>query len=122
MLYNSGYNILGYADNIVYLGNVPQLGYSWPEATVYYSDGLVSDMQFQYWTSSPSMSRYNSVYSNLVRTYGSPANSSSTGGVVTTSWWAGGSTGFITLQYGPGVAGTGSTYYYTTLTYSDYYM
>lgn len=121
MLYNSGYNILGYANNIVYLGNVSQLGYLWPEATVYYADGLVSDMQFQYWTPAPSTTRYNQVYNNLVRTYGSPASYSTSGGIISSSWWAGGGSGFITLQYAPALTANGLTYYYTTLTYSDNY-
>ena len=122
LLYNSGYNVLGYANNMVYLSNVRQLGYLWPEATIYYADGLVSDMQFQYWTMSPASSRYNQVYNSLVRTYGAPVESFINNGVTTTSWWAGGNTGFITLQYGPGLAENGMTYYYTTLTYSDNYL
>lgn len=119
-LFNAGYNVLGYANNMVYLGNVNQLGYLWPEATIYYSDGLMSDTQFQYWTTYPSSNRFNSVYSLLVNNYGPPVNSVTSNGVTTASWWAGGGTGFITLQYGPGTNGSGQLNYYTSLTYSDY--
>ncbi|MDD6901636.1 MAG: hypothetical protein PUE25_07440, partial [bacterium] len=35
-LYNKGYEIDGYADNTVYLRNVPEMGYTWPDATIYY--------------------------------------------------------------------------------------
>ena len=120
-LFNAGYNVLGYANNIIYLGNVNQIGYIWPEASVYYTDGLMSNTQFQYWTTYPSSSRFDNVYVNLTRTYGPPVNNFYENAVRTVSWWAGGGTGYITLQYGPGLADNGRTYYYTTLTYSDYY-
>ena len=121
MLYNSGYNVLGYANNVVYLGNVNQLGFLWPEVTVYYNDGLMSDTQFQYWSQTPGDGRYLAIYNTLCRTYGVPVESYTVDGVLTSSWWAGGNTGFVTLQYGPGLSQTGSVYYYTTLTYSDNY-
>ena len=120
-LFNAGYNILGYANNAVYLGNVHQLGFLWPEATVYYSDGLMSDTQFYYWTPRPDVLRFNSVYNSLVSIYGAPVSSNTINGVTTVSWWGGNNTGFITLSYGPGNSATGLANYYTTLTYSDYY-
>lgn len=120
-LYRAGYNVLGYENNIVYLGNVTQLGYLWPEVTVYYTDGLMSNTQFQYWTSYYDRARFNSVYNLLTNTYGYPVNNYVENGLTTVNWWAGGDTGYITLQYGPSVANNGMTYYYTTLTYSDYY-
>ena len=119
-LYAAGYNVLGYANNIVYLGNVRQLGCLWPEVTIYYNDGLMSDTQFQYWTNSPNSSRFDNIYAQIVSTYGAPVSSNTVNGVTTVSWWAGGDTGYITLQYGPGTSDTGLTNYYTTLTYSDY--
>lgn len=120
-LFRAGYNVLGYANNIVYLGNVNQLGYSWPEATIYYTDGLMSNAQFQYWTTYYSSSRFDSLYATLTNLYGYPAERTVTNGVTAVSWWAGGDTGYITLSYGPGIGSTGLSYYYTTLTYSDYF-
>lgn len=120
-LFNAGYNVLGYANNLIYIGNVNQIGYNWPEATVYYTDGLMSNAQFQYWTTYPSSTRFNNVYTTLTRTYGAPVSNYYDNAVRTVSWWAGGGTGYVTLQYGPGLADNGRTYYYTTLTYSDYF-
>ena len=118
-IYNSGYNILGYDNNIVYLSNVNQLGYEWPEVSAYYTDGLLSDVQFQNWTSNPSNYLFDRVYSQLQSTYGSPLEYDTVDGIVTVNWWAGENTGYVTLQYGPGLSESGSTYYYTTLTYSS---
>lgn len=120
-LYNGGYNILGYQDNAIYLSNVNELGYMWPEATVYYTDGLMSNTQFSYWTTTANASRFNSVYNTLTNMYGYPIQNNVANGVTTVSWWDGSNTAYITLQYGPGAAQTGRVYYYTTLTYSDYY-
>ena len=120
-LFNAGYNILGYVNNAVYLANVSQLGYLWPEATVYYTDGLMSNTQFSYWTSMPDLSRFNRVYNSLLATYGSPVSNYTENGVTYVSWWGGNNTGFITLSYGPGVSSSGVSSYYTTLTYSDDY-
>ena len=119
-LFNAGYKVLGYDNNIIYLSNVNELGYMWPEVSVYYTDGLMSDTQFQYWTPAPLRDRYNNVYRQLVRVYGQPIESIYSGPVLSTTWWAGGNTGYITLQYGPGTSQNGLTNYYTTLTYSDY--
>lgn len=121
MLFNTGYNVLGYANNAVYLGNVSQLGLLWPEATVYYTDGLMSNTQFQYWTQAPDVARFNNVYAQLAATYGAPVSSNTYNGVTTVSWWGGNNTGYITLQYGPGNSASGLANYYTTLTYSDDY-
>ena len=120
-LFNNGYNVLGYVNNAVYLGNVRQLGYIWPETTVYYTDGLMSNAQFQYWSQAPDVVRFNNVYSELVSVYGAPVSSNTINGVTTVSWWGGNNTGYVTLQYGPGASTTGLTNYYTTLTYSDGY-
>lgn len=117
-LFNSGYKVLGYENNAVYLSNVNQLGFNWPQCTFFYTDGLFSDAQFQYWTSYPQPNRYDLVSRELSRIYGAPINSSVVNGIVTTSWWAGGSTGYVTLQYGPST-GAGGLNYYTTLTYSS---
>lgn len=118
-LYNSGYKILGYADNVVYLSNVKEFGYSWPEVNVIYSDGLLSDVQYQYWSNSPSLSRFNKIYKKFTKTYGPPMQSTTVNGVTTVNWWAGGNTGYVTLQYAPNYTSQGIMYYYTTVTLSS---
>ena len=121
VLFNSGYNVLGYANNAVYLGNVSHFGYIWPETTVYYTDGLMSNTQFQSWSQTPDQWRFNNLYRQLVNTYGAPVQANTYNGITTASWWAGNNTGYITLQYGPGLGNNGLTNYYTTLTYGDGY-
>lgn len=120
-LFNTGYTVLGYVDNAIYLSNVRQLGYVWPEATVYYTDGLMSNTQFQYWTPAPDVVRFNNVYRQLVSIYGAPVSSNTINGITTVSWWGGSNTGYVTLQYGLGNSIDGLANYYTTLTYSDGY-
>lgn len=116
-LINGGYNVIGYANNAVYLSEVAQLGYMWPEATVYYNNGLMANAQFQYWTSTAGMGRFNSIYNQLSGMYGAPVEDSYINGMRTVSWWGGGNTGYVTLQYGYGNSVAGYGNYYTTLTY-----
>lgn len=118
-LANTGYNVVGYENNVVYLQNVKELGYDWPEAMIYYTDGLMSDVQLNYWTTSHNTKRYDKVYSKLVKTYGQPVNISNVDGIITSYWWTGAESEYITLQYGPNMTDSG-LYYFTTLTYSDY--
>ena len=79
----------------------------------------MSDLQFQYWSLKPDNKMFDKLYKSLVKTYGAPINSGANGPVTVANWWAGGGTGFITLQYGPGTNESGQPSYYTTLTYSD---
>lgn len=117
-LYNAGYNVTGYLSDAVYLSNVSQMGYMWPEAMVRYTDGLMSGTQFYNWNMSADRSRYNSLYRQLTAMYGAPVDSVNDGSVTTTTWWAGGGTGYVTLQYGYGPSASGVYSYYTSLTYS----
>ncbi len=116
-LINGGYNVIGYANNAVYLSQVTQLGFLWPEATVFYNNGLMANTQFQYWTPTASMARFNSIYNQLSGMYGMPVEDSYINGMRTVSWWGGGNTGYVTLQYGYGNSAAGYGNYYTTLTY-----
>lgn len=116
-LYNAGYQVAGYADNVIYLTNVSQLGLLWPEVAMQYTDGLLTNSQFAYYSATPGMGRYNNVYSQLSMIYGAPV--ASTGSTAT--WWAGDNTGYITLHYAYMNSLQGVPGYYTTLTYSAYY-
>lgn len=116
-LFNAGYNVAGYQNGIIYLSSVSQLGYTWPEATMNYTDGLLTSSQFTYVSTVPSKGRFNGVYSKLCSIYGAPA--ANTGNTVT--WWAGEATGYITLHYAYANSMSGLPGYYTTLTYSVNY-
>lgn len=116
-LYNAGYSVAGYADNIIYLTNVTQLGLIWPQVSMNYTNGLLTNSQFSYYSAIPDTGRFNMTYTQLCMLYGSPV--ANTGSTVT--WWAGDNTGYITLNYSFMSALSGVSGYYTTLTYSAYY-
>lgn len=117
-LYNAGYTVSGYLSDAIYLRNVRQSGYLWPEAMVRYTDGLMSGTQFYSWSLTPDPSRYENLYRQLSLQYGMPVETSFSGGMNTSTWWAGGGSGYVTLQYGYGPSSTGVYAYYTSLTYS----
>ncbi len=118
-LYSSGYNVLGYENNAVYLSNVMQLGYSWPYVTVNYVNGRMNNTQFQYWSPRYDTARFDRIYSSLCSTYGAPIQSSTNYGVSTFTWWGGSNTGYVTLQFGQGDAYNGGSQYYTNLIYGS---
>lgn len=120
-LLGNGYTVLGYLDNAIYLSNVTQFGYIWPDVQMFYSDGLLANARMQYWTTMPDLTRYNSLYRQLCTLYGSPVTSSYINGMNSISWWGGNNTGYITLEYGFGNSDMGYGGYYTTLTYGGYY-
>lgn len=110
-LYNSGYVVDGYGNNIVYLRNVPAMNYVWTDAALYYGNGGLDASSFYYSTPGYDMSRYNSVYTHLVNVYGIPVSTVTNGGIMTSTWF-GGNRGYITLSFGAGDAGR----FLTTLT------
>lgn len=116
-LYNAGYNVAGYSDNVIYLTNVTQLGMLWPEVAMNYTNGLLTNSQFCYYSAVPGQGRFNTAYTHLCSIYGAPV--ANTGNTVT--WWAGDNTGYITLHYSYSNSLSGLPGYYTTLTYSAYY-
>lgn len=118
-LFSSGYNVLGYADNAVYLSNVPMLGFSWPYVSVNYVDGRMRYTQFQYWTPAYDTARFDRVYADLCSTYGTPLESGSANGITSFTWWGGSNTGYVTLQFGLGDDYNGGNQYYTNLIYGD---
>ena len=119
-LFNAGYNVAGYYDNAIYLTNVRQLGYVWPEVMVQYDDGLMHGTQFYNWSATPDQAMYNNLYNQLTARYGAPVdiNYGATG--PTATWWGGGNSGYITLSYGYGASTSGISSYYTSLTYTAY--
>ncbi|MGN1245334.1 MAG: hypothetical protein ACI4UN_01745, partial [Muribaculaceae bacterium] len=99
-LYNKGYEIDGYADNTVYLRNVPEMGYTWPDATIYYDGyGRLASSQFIYSTSFSATGRYDRLYHTLSMTYGSPVSSSWNGLHRETIWYGGDARGYVSLEY-----------------------
>ena len=118
-LINSGYNVAGYANDMVYLNNVSMLNMLWPDATLYYNSygGLYSS-EFVYYSPFYDMSRYNMVMNRLIGTYGQPASIQNTSAGLTATWW-GGNNNFIRLTYGSQYAGNGNLNYYTTLSFGN---
>lgn len=119
-LFNAGYTVTGYLNNAIYLSNVRQLGYMWPEAMVMYTDGLMSGTQFYNWSAMRDQSMYYNLYNQLTALYGNPVDVNYSGTGPSATWWGGGNTGYITLSYGYGASATGMNNYYTSLTYTAY--
>ena len=111
-LYNSGYTVDGYANDVVYLRNVNALNYIWTDAALYYGTNGFDASSFYYASPYYDMGRYNSVYNPLVATYGAPISRNN--GVAT---WFGGNNGYITLSFGASNVAGGALRYLTTLTF-----
>ena len=120
-LVQMGYNVLGYANNAVYMNSVSQFGYTWDDVQLYYNDGLFSSACLQYWSSSSSRSRFNSVYNQLCSLYGSPVSNNSSNGITSYTWWGGNQTGYVTLEFGYGRSDDGYAGYFTTVFYGSNY-
>lgn len=115
-LYNNGYNVYSYGNNVVYLSNVNQLNLIWPDATLYYSGGGLDRGEFIYATSYYDTMRYNEAYARLVAAYGAPVSTSYPSNGMQTCWF-GYDGRFVTLQYAPGYGADGIMRYYTTLSF-----
>lgn len=113
-LVNNGYAVDGYANNTVYLRDINQFNYYWPDATLYYNNGGLARSEFLYSTSYPDMMRYNSLFNSFMMTYGNPVNVSN-GAAMSATWFAP-NRGYITLNYGPQYSLGGQLRYFTTLT------
>lgn len=112
-LYNSGYNVVNYGNNVVYLSNVPQMNLIWPEAALYYNNGLLYGSQFTYPTAYYDMSRYNTLYNVFMNQYGMPIQTTNAGGIISATWY-GANNRFVTIQFSP-LNGR----YYTTLSFGN---
>lgn len=120
-LVSMGYNVLGYANNAIYMNNVSQFGYTWDDVQLNYNDGLFSSACLQYWSSSSSRTRFNSVYNQLCSLYGSPVSNNSYNGITSYTWWGGNQTGYVTLEFGYGRSDDGYAGYFTTVFYGSNY-
>ncbi len=116
-LVSSGYTVSGYQDNAIFLNNVGMLGYTWPQATVYYGDNGMNGALFQYRTSTMGNSPYNKVYSQLCRSYGDPVESVNDGTYRSATWWGGNNTGYVTLTVQGNYDTSGNPAYDTNLIY-----
>lgn len=114
-LYNSGFIVDGYANDVVYLRNVNQLNYIWTDAALYYGNRGLDASSFYYATPYYDMTRYNAVYNNLVALYGTPVAINTAGQLGAT--WFGGNQGYITLSFGANNVAGGALRYLTTLTF-----
>lgn len=113
MLVNSGYAVDGYGSNVVYLRNVREANYMWPDATFYYGpNGGFDRSEFLYSTPYPDPMRYNMLYNSFVNTYGPPLNVIN--GAAT---WFAPNRGYITLQYNQQQSLGGQFRFFTTLTF-----
>lgn len=112
-LLNQGYTVTGYGDNVVYLNNVPQMNYYWPDAAMYYNNGMLCGSTFTYPQTYYDMSRYNSLYNTFCSQYGMPVSTVNSGGVVSATWFGNGNR-FVTLEFNSNYGG-----YYTTLRFGN---
>ncbi len=120
-LLNNGYNVSTYNSNTVQLTNVKMFNYTWPNATMYYTNGSLDSSEFLYSTSGYDRSRYNQVYSSLVSQYGYPVTVQNNGNNnISCTWW-GYNNDYITLSFFTDYAYNGTSRYYTTLTVGNSY-
>lgn len=111
-----GYSVYGYGNDVVYLRNVNQYNYLWPDATLYYGVSGLTGSQFMYSTNYYDMTRYNMVYNTLMSQYGSPVSVQNiTNGVVAT-WW-GYDNQYVSLEFRPIYTNNGQLRYFTTLSF-----
>ncbi len=105
-LYYNGYYIDGYADNIIYLRDVPMLNLYWPDVMLSYEYGKLANAQFVYHSSYYDRARFDRAYNSLCRIYGPPVYSDG----MTISWYGGNRTGWVTLTMNDSYGD-----YYTTM-------
>ena len=118
MLLNNGYTVDGYNANQIYLRNVNQLNYMWPDATLYYNNGGLAGSAYIYSTPGYNTARYYSVYNNLVGLYGQPVTVLSPSQGLGATWF-GNNGAFVTLNYSQGASADGSLRYFTTLSFGN---
>ncbi len=114
-LINNGYNVGGYNSNTVYLTDVNQTGYFWPDATFYYNAGGLDRSEFFYTSTYNDNSRYLNLYRAFTSRYGFPVNVVSAPLNMQATWFAP-DRGYITLQYGNGASMSLPGRFVTTLT------
>lgn len=118
-LLNQGYVINSYSNNVVYLDNVQMLNMYWPDAALYFnSAGQLYASRFIYDTYGYDPSRYDMVYTALVRNYGAPISTTRNSNGVETTWWGPGNQ-FIHLSYLSDYSSAGVLRYYTILSFGN---
>lgn len=115
-LARNSYNVYGYGDDVIYLRNVNQYGYSWPDATLYYESNRLVGTQLIYSTSYYDHGRYNNVYHSLTNQYGNPVSVQNSSNGMTATWW-GYDGQYITLDFRPSYTSNGQLRYFTTLSF-----
>ena len=118
LLYSNGYAVDGYDTNTVYLRNVNEFGYMWPDATLYYGPSGLARTQLLYPTAVYDLSRYNAVYSGLYNAYGAPVSVRLPGGGMRATWWGEGNS-YIQLEYNTMDTYGNSVGFFTTLTFGN---
>ncbi len=113
-LVNSGYNVSSYGNDVIYLSNVPQMNYTWPDAALYYNNGVLTGSQFTYPSAYYDMSRYNSLYNTFTAQYGMPVQTVNQGGIMSATWY-GPANRFVTLSFNSQYGGN----FYTTLSFGN---
>lgn len=116
-LFRNGYSVNGYNSDVVYLRNVNQLNYVWPEAALYYNGYGLAGSRFMYSTPYYNLNRYQTVYADLVRLYGPPAQSFSRNGGYAAIWFGIGND-YVQLQFEPQYI-NGIQSYLTTLSFGN---
>lgn len=114
-LINNGYNVSGYNSNTVFLTDVNQAGYFWPDATFYYDGGCLDRSQFYYTSPYNDNGRYVALYNSFTSRYGYPVNVVNSPSNMSATWFAP-NRGYITLQYGIGAPMSLPGRFVTTLT------
>ncbi len=117
-LYNNGYRVDGYGSQEVYLRGVRELNYYWDDATLYYSGGGLARSQFFDSSVGYNLSRYNNVFSELCRRYGTPVSVNNYGNTRSATWF-GYSGDYIRLEYSMMDSYGGGYRYFTILTYGN---
>ena len=104
-LYYNGYEIDGYYDNIVYLRDVPMVGYVWPDVMLQYDNNGLAFVQFTVSSPYDDRARFNRLYNDLCMSYGTPIRRSGYNGYY--SWYGGNGVGYVNL----GLTYSGGRYY-----------
>lgn len=113
LLAGTGYTVDGYLDDAIYLRNVNEFGYLWPDATMYYNtSGALIGSRLYFSLPYYSTDRFMAVHAALTRQYGPPAVNSQGSAV-----WYGPSGDYISLSFGGQLNSIGQTTYVTTLSF-----
>ncbi len=119
-LISNGYYVDGYQNGAVYLRDVTQYNYFWPDATLRYnSAGVLVGSEYMFTTPAYDLARYSGLYNQMYALYGIPAITSSPGSGKLSATWFGPNNCYITVQYQPMVI-DGMQRYCTSLTQGLY--